>query len=108
MMTTLKIGDRASLYSEAITCRVTGSIALQRLEPCAGKLARTVLRRGSGRNAVPLSDLSSWVFVGLEIGRYSPITSWFQFGNFPSLMILTIDFRHRSCAFAMNSGVQSF
>jgi len=37
-----------------VNCRLPSQEALQRLEPYAGKLARTVLRGGQGSNALSL------------------------------------------------------
>ena len=43
--------------------------AFERLEPCAVKVARTVLRRGSGSNITLLSDFD--IAVSSTIGRIS-------------------------------------
>ena len=37
---------------------------MERLEPCEGKLSRTVLRGGSGGNAAPLPDYCDRAFIG--------------------------------------------
>jgi hypothetical protein len=48
-------------------------VALKRLEPCAGKLARTVLRRVVAGNSHGLSDNSPIGATGVPTKRYAPI-----------------------------------